>query len=133
MGDGAKAWERRRRRSQPLIRRGLCTFLRNEWPILAPSWIYRTGPDARPGGYGAMNEESLFAMARAMSSATRRQAFLDEECAGDDRLRQRLELLLAANERARGILDHGQDAATILGEYTPEPSLAARQVFHGRF
>jgi eukaryotic-like serine/threonine-protein kinase len=80
-----------------------------------------------------MNEESLFAKARALASATERQAFLDEACAGDDRLRQRLGWLLAANERARGILDHDQDAATILGDYSPEPQLAARQVFDGRF
>jgi eukaryotic-like serine/threonine-protein kinase len=80
-----------------------------------------------------MNDESLFAKARALANATERQAFLDEVCAGDDRLRRRLELLLAASDRARGILDHDQDVATLLGDYSPEPPLEARQVFDGRF
>jgi WD40 repeat protein len=80
-----------------------------------------------------MNEESLFAAALDKPIAAERWAFLDEACAGDVRLRQRVEQLLAAHERARGILDLGEDAATILGAYRPEPPLAAEQVFSGRF
>jgi WD40 repeat protein len=80
-----------------------------------------------------MNEESLFAAALDKPTAAERQAFLDEACAGDVRLRQRVEKLLAADEHARGILDSGEAAATLLGVYQPEPHLAAGQVFSGRF
>ena len=61
-----------------------------------------------------MNEKSLFAAALEKPTAAERQAFLDEACAGDARLRQRVERLLAADEHARGILDRGPDAATVL-------------------
>ena len=44
-----------------------------------------------------MNEESLFAAALDKPSTAERQAFLDEECAGDVRLRQRVDQLLAAD------------------------------------
>jgi hypothetical protein len=80
-----------------------------------------------------MNEESLFAAALNKPTAAERRAFLDEACAGDVRLRQRLEQLLSADEHARGILDHGEDAATLLGAYRPDPPLAARHIFSGRF
>jgi serine/threonine protein kinase/WD40 repeat protein len=80
-----------------------------------------------------MNEESLFAAALNKPTADERRAYLDEACAGDVRLRQRLEQLLAADEHSRGILDRGEDAATLLGAHRPEPPLAARQVFSGRF
>jgi non-specific serine/threonine protein kinase/serine/threonine-protein kinase len=79
-----------------------------------------------------MNEESLFAAALEMAGATERRAFLDEAC-GDARLRRRVEKLLAADERARGILDHGQSAAALVGAYQPPPPLAAGQLFAGRF
>jgi WD40 repeat protein len=80
-----------------------------------------------------MNEESLFAAALDIPNAAERRAFLDEACAGDSRLRQRVERLLLADEQARGILDRGQDAATILGAHRPEPALVAEQDFAGRF
>jgi serine/threonine protein kinase len=80
-----------------------------------------------------MNEESLFAAALQKASATERRAFLDEACAGDSRLRRRLERLLAADAETRGVLDDGRDAAAVLGAYKPQPPLAAEQLFAGRF
>jgi WD40 repeat protein/serine/threonine protein kinase len=56
-----------------------------------------------------MNEESLFAAALAKTSAAERRAFLDEACAGDPALRQRVEQLLAADQRTAGVLERGQD------------------------
>jgi eukaryotic-like serine/threonine-protein kinase len=52
-----------------------------------------------------MNEESLFAAALDKPTAAERQAFLEEACAGDVALRQRLERLLAAHLKTLGILD----------------------------
>jgi len=79
-----------------------------------------------------MNEESLFAAALDKPTETKRREFLNEACAGDIRLRQRVEQLLAA-EDARGILDQREDAPTIFGAYRPELPLAVEQVFAGRF
>ncbi len=80
-----------------------------------------------------MNEESLFAAALDKPTEAARRAFLIEACGGDVTLRQRVERLLAADEHARGILDRGQDAATIMGACLPEPALTAEQFFAGRF
>jgi tetratricopeptide (TPR) repeat protein/tRNA A-37 threonylcarbamoyl transferase component Bud32 len=80
-----------------------------------------------------MNEESLFAAALQKASVAERRAFLDEACAGDAGLRQRLERLLAADAETAGVLDQGQNAAAVLGAYRPEPPLAAEQLFAGRF
>jgi serine/threonine protein kinase len=80
-----------------------------------------------------MTEESLFAAALDKPNAAERQAFLDEACAGDVGLRQRVERLLAADEYVRGILDRGQDAAAILGAYRPEPPLAASPAGYSSF
>src|SRR5262245_25018374 len=77
-----------------------------------------------------MNEESLFAAALERPSPAERQAFLDEACGGDDGLRRRVELLLAAHEHTCGILERLPDAAAMS---TPQPPLAAEQVFAGRF
>jgi WD40 repeat protein/tRNA A-37 threonylcarbamoyl transferase component Bud32 len=80
-----------------------------------------------------MDEEALFAAALDLPGVAQRRAFLDEACAGNARLRQRVEQLLAADERARGILDRGQNAAAVMGAYRPEPPLAAERIFAGRF
>jgi WD40 repeat protein len=80
-----------------------------------------------------MNEESLFAAALDKPTQTERLAFLDQFCAGDDHLRQRLKQLLAADGADQGILDRGENAAALLGAFQPGPPLAAEQVFAGRF
>src|SRR5262249_14437111 len=64
----------------------------------------RIGP-SRGLGAGPMTEESLFAAALERTAAAERQAFLDEACAGDVALRQRVERLLAAHEKTLGIPD----------------------------
>src|SRR5262245_25108084 len=80
-----------------------------------------------------MNEESLFAAALGMPTAAERCAFLDEACASDVPLRQRLERLLAADELSHGILDQDQNAAAVLCAYQPGTPLAAGQLFAGRY
>jgi serine/threonine protein kinase/WD40 repeat protein len=80
-----------------------------------------------------MHEESLFAAALDRPTEAERRAFLDQACAGDSQLRVRVEQLLAADDRARGILDRGQSAAALMGASRPELLLAAEQVFAGRF
>jgi serine/threonine protein kinase/WD40 repeat protein len=80
-----------------------------------------------------MKEESLFAAALDKPTEADRWAFLDEACAGDVELRRRVELLLASHRRSPGILDCGENAASLLGTYRPEPPLAAEQMFAGRF
>src|SRR5262245_12966614 len=80
-----------------------------------------------------MQEESLFAAALEKPTAAQRRAFLDEACGGDAELRRRLEGLLAADGRDRGILDRGRDAADALGVAPPLPPPAAGQLFAGRF
>jgi serine/threonine protein kinase len=52
-----------------------------------------------------MIEESLFAAALERATAAERRAFLDEACAGDVALRQRVERLLRAHEKTVGIVD----------------------------
>jgi non-specific serine/threonine protein kinase/serine/threonine-protein kinase len=79
-----------------------------------------------------MNEESLFAAALAKGDAAERQAFLDQACAGDLALRQRVEQLLAADQQSAGILERGPDDSAL--RTRPEkPALAADRVFAGRF
>ena len=52
-----------------------------------------------------MNDESLFAAALEKPSSAERSAFLDEACAGDAALRQRVEALLHALEMAGDYLE----------------------------
>ncbi|HYT91981.1 MAG TPA: serine/threonine-protein kinase, partial [Gemmataceae bacterium] len=76
-----------------------------------------------------MNEESLFAAALEKPNPAERQAFLDEACAGDLELRQRVERLLAADEHTCGILSRG---AAVLESSGPAP-LVVGAVLGGRF
>jgi serine/threonine protein kinase/uncharacterized protein HemY len=78
-----------------------------------------------------MNEESLFAAALVKTDPAERRAFLDEACAGDVALRQRVERLLAADERTAGILERAPGAAP--DAPPPEAPLAAEGTFAGRF
>ncbi|QVL33971.1 serine/threonine protein kinase [Telmatocola sphagniphila] len=52
-----------------------------------------------------MTEEALFLAALEKNSPIERQAFLDEACGADTLLRARVQLLLEADARVRGILD----------------------------
>src|SRR4051794_24351189 len=52
-----------------------------------------------------MNEESLFVAALDQPTESGRQAFLDEACAGDVAMRERVERLLLAHDKTLGILD----------------------------
>jgi WD40 repeat protein/tetratricopeptide (TPR) repeat protein len=79
-----------------------------------------------------MNEESLFAAALAKGDAAERQAFLDQACADDAALRQRVEQLLAADQQSAGILERGPD--DVAPQTRPaQPGLATDRVFAGRF
>ena len=74
-----------------------------------------------------MNEESLFAAALDLMTQAERRAFLDEACADNERLRQRVQRLLATEDDC-GILDRGQCAAALMGASGPEPLLAAEMI-----
>src|SRR5262245_64075012 len=78
-----------------------------------------------------MTEETLFVLALEKPSVAERQAFLDAACGGDTALRQRVERLLAADERSRGILEQGPVAPST--DSSPPELLAADRVFAGRF
>jgi serine/threonine protein kinase/tetratricopeptide (TPR) repeat protein len=80
----------------------------------------------------AMNEESLFAAALEKSAGTERQAFLDQACGGDTALRERVERLLAADQRDRGILERGPDPAA-MDTGGADPALLPDRLFAGRF
>src|SRR5439155_17707963 len=69
-------------------------------------------------------ELAVFSAARQLL-AEARAAYLDEACAGDTALRQRVERLLRANEEAGGFL---QDAAP--GAQRPAEALAPPDHFH---
>jgi hypothetical protein len=78
-----------------------------------------------------MNEESIFATALGKATGAERQAFLEEACAGDAALRQRVEQLLAADHQTDGILERGPGATAL--QAAPAQPLAADRVFAGRF
>ena len=87
-----------------------------------------------------MIEESLFAAALERTSAGRRRAFLDEACAGDVALRERVERLLAAHEKTLGILDRPagppgspEDAAGWLSRRCPAGRDASAPLVAGRY
>src|SRR3954452_14173179 len=56
-------------------------------------------------GAGVMIEESLFTAALERTFTAERQEFLEEACAGDVGLRERVERLITAHKKTRGILD----------------------------
>jgi hypothetical protein len=51
-----------------------------------------------------MNERDLFIGALQRPEPTQREAYLEQECAGDAALRRRVEVLLGAHAEAGGIL-----------------------------
>ena len=58
-----------------------------------------------------MNEETIFAAALEKKTATERQAFLDEACAGNADLRSAVNGLLLADAAAGSAGRHGRDRA----------------------
>ncbi|HUR55506.1 MAG TPA: hypothetical protein VMZ71_15330, partial [Gemmataceae bacterium] len=76
-----------------------------------------------------MNEDSIFVGALQIPEPDARAAFLDRACAGNTDLRQSVELLLQAHEKAGGFmhtgpnqtatidLPGGEQAGTIIGPY----------------
>src|SRR5262245_38402551 len=67
------------------------------------AWRWEGG---RPSCAGAivMREQSLFIAAREKADPTGRAAFLEQACAGDSALRQRIERLLQRHEQTGGFL-----------------------------
>jgi tetratricopeptide (TPR) repeat protein len=78
-----------------------------------------------------MTEESLF-LAALEKPVAERQGFLAEACAGDAGLRGRIELLLAAHEKASGILEH-RPAAVGTADQLLGPELTPGTVIAGRY
>jgi serine/threonine protein kinase/tetratricopeptide (TPR) repeat protein len=80
----------------------------------------------------AVNEQSLFLAAVEKPTAEARRAFLEEACGDDSALYQRLLHLLAADDKASGILEHGAPRQVDTGAFrspgavpeapTPEPA-----------
>jgi tRNA A-37 threonylcarbamoyl transferase component Bud32 len=71
--------------------------------------------------------EVVFAAALAKASAVERVAYLDQACAGDAALRQRVETLLQAHGEAGSFLEKPADAPT-LGPNGTAPSLVGSRV-----
>jgi tetratricopeptide (TPR) repeat protein len=86
-----------------------------------------------------MNEESLFIAALERPTPAARRAFLEEACGADAALHQRLLHLLAAHDKAGGILEHSAAGPADTGGYVAAPteagegSPAAGRVFAGRY
>src|SRR5262245_21498129 len=98
----------------------------------------RTAPQPVPGA-SAMTEESLFIAALERSTPAARRAFLEEACGADAALHQRLLHLLAAHDRAGGILEHDAAGPADTGGYAApatevaEGPPAAGRVFASRY
>jgi serine/threonine protein kinase/tetratricopeptide (TPR) repeat protein len=80
---------------------------------------------------------TVFSAALELGSADERQAYLDRECAGDPVLRQRVEALLRALDRAGGFLGRSGAAETAglkpSEETVPDAELQASAVVAGRY
>ena len=69
-----------------------------------------------------MNERDLFIAALQKEDPAERAAFLDQACAGDAALRQRLDVLLQAHHLADHFLQKPSDDSHATGVYTPAPA-----------
>ncbi len=79
-----------------------------------------------------MTEESLFLAALEKPTPAERQAFLDDACGGDAALRARVQMLLEADARVRGILDQPAPfSPELTGAYLPNEQAGA--VIAGRY
>jgi WD40 repeat protein/tetratricopeptide (TPR) repeat protein len=74
-----------------------------------------------------MNEESLFLAALERPTPEARRAFLNEVCGTDAVLLQRLWHLVAAHEKASGVLDRGAAAPACTGAYLGAAPEAAEE------
>src|SRR6516225_2547716 len=75
-----------------------------------------------------MTEETIFLAAREMDDPAARTAYLDEACAGDPALRQRIEALLRSDQEPNSFLDTpAVEEVARAGEatWTLSPSAAA--------
>ena len=70
-----------------------------------------------------MNERSIFIAALEKDDPAERAAYLDQACADDQPLRQRIERLLKAHEPGDSFLEHRPPA---LGATVDEPPIAER-------
>src|SRR5208282_2740595 len=78
-----------------------------------------------------MSERDIFIAALQKENPADRTAYLDQACAGDLALRQRVEMLLQAHENAGSFLNRPAAMEAATGEYTPSPekrSTASPQV-----
>jgi eukaryotic-like serine/threonine-protein kinase len=75
--------------------------------------------------------ESIFAAAVALTSAAERAAYLDQACAGDAALRNHVEALLRAHERAGHLLDRPIVGPELTGAYIASPEVGT--VIAGRY
>src|SRR5438034_11681682 len=65
-----------------------------------------------------MSERDIFTAARQLTDPAARSAYLDEACAGDPALRERVEALLRAHDQPDSLLDAPAAAP-------PDPGIAA--------
>jgi serine/threonine protein kinase len=70
--------------------------------------------------------EELFNTARRLDDPQARKAYLDQACAGNVQLRERIEALLAAHAGAGGFLDPPAGGADLLHQTVPDDSLRER-------
>ena len=73
-----------------------------------------------------MTEESLFLAALEKNVPADREAFLKEACGADVALRARVQLLLEADARARGILDRPEQTGAYTAREQPGAVIAGR-------
>src|SRR5262245_32767645 len=93
----AKALRRSWHRAGHVFLRPCAVFARTSHGVVGGSTWLR--------GSIAMQEESIFIAALEKEDAAERAAFLDQACAGDEALRQRIERLLRRHEQPDSLLD----------------------------
>src|SRR5262249_50237007 len=83
------------------------------------------------GGDPSMTEESLFLAALERADLASRQAFLEQACAGDAELRQRVELLLSAYAAGQDRLEPPAPARALTMDY--HPTAGPSDIIAGRY
>ena len=77
--------------------------------------------------------EQLFFAALEKGTPAERTAYLDEACAGQPDLRNRVEKLLAAHPQVGAFLEQGMDAATITAAYTKDQNNLIGTMIAGKY